>query len=57
MPMKKWLLLLAIYLGGAIGVWLTQTWVGFTEFPFRELGALLWPLFPVAIKVAGRDRL
>lgn len=55
--MKKWWILLAVYFGGVAGVWLTQTWVGFTDFPWREIGAILWPILPVAIKVVGKDRL
>lgn len=38
-----------VYLGGVAGAWLATTWAGFTEFPFREIGALLWPLLIVAL--------
>lgn len=36
--------LLTFYAGGSVGSWLAITWSGFSEFPFREVGALLWPL-------------
>jgi hypothetical protein len=34
----------AFYFGGVCGAWLALTWHGFTEIPFREIGALFWPL-------------
>lgn len=37
------------YLTGALAVELLQFWNGTLEFPFREIGALFWPiLFVVA---------
>jgi len=46
-PHKKraWALAFSIfYLGGMCGSWLAMTWHDFTLFPYREIGALLWPL-------------
>jgi len=40
---------ISVYCGGVIGTWLATTWSGFMEFPFREIGALLWPLLIVAL--------
>jgi len=53
--MKKGTLILGIYLGGVAGVWLMQTWIGFDEFPFREIGAILWPILPLALKIKGNE--
>ena len=40
---------LAYYGGGVTGSWLALTWHGFTEFPFREVGSVLWPLLIAAM--------
>ncbi len=40
---------ISFYAGGTLGSWLAMTWSGFTEFPFREIGALVWPLLAFAI--------
>jgi len=35
------------YLAGAGAVELLQFWIGTVEFPFREIGALFWPILVV----------
>jgi hypothetical protein len=35
------------YLAGALAVELLQFWIGTVEFPYREIGALFWPILVV----------
>lgn len=52
---RLWPAAVAFYIAGVLAVWLLQTFLGFTIWPWREVGAILWPLLPLAIILKKGD--
>ena len=52
---RLWPAIVAGYLAGVGAVWLLQTFIGFDAWPWREVGAVLWPLLPLAIILKKGD--
>lgn len=47
-------LLAALYVGGIVAAWLVQGWWD-VEFPYREIGAVLWPILPLVLLAKGMN--